>query len=121
VPFLSFAKHDKWDAVHDQPAKGKLMDLRLEFEDGKEKHAEWDELGHGTENLYAVLWSYPASSDSVGGDPLLMQEMVMHRTMVLEIEPGLTTQFDLTGLANEMRKIRPNQPEPTLEARQGAE
>jgi hypothetical protein len=121
VPFLSFAKHDKWDAVHDQPAKGKLMDLRFEFENGKEEHAEWDELGYGTENLRGVLWSYPVSTDSVGGDQRLIQEMVMHRAMVLEIEPGVTTQFDLTGLANEMKKVRGNQPEPTLEARQGAE
>jgi len=121
APFLSFAKHDKWDSVYDQPAKGKLMDLRFEFEDGKEEHAEWDELGYGTDGARGVLWSYPASTDSVGGDKLLIQEMEMHRVMVLEVEPGVTAQFDVTGLANEMKKIRPNQPEPTLEARQGVE
>ena len=120
-PFLSFVRHTRWEAVHDLAAKAKVMDLRLIFEDGHEKPVKWNELGFGTGNLYAVLWSYPAKSDSVGGDQLLMQEMLHHRAMVLETEPGVTTQFDLTGLAAEMNKIRPNQPEPVLEARQGGE
>jgi len=120
-PFLSFVRHARWEAVHDLAAKAKVMDLRLTFEDGHEKAVKWNELGFGTENLYAVLWSYPAKNDSVGGDQLLMQEMLHHHAMVLEIEPGATTQFDLTGLAAEMNKIRPSQPEPVLEARQGTE
>jgi len=119
--FLSFVRHARWEAVHDLAAKANVMNLRLTFEDGHEKPVKWNELGFGTENLYAVLWSYPAKEDSVGGDQLLMQEMLHHRAVVLETEPGVTAQFDLTGLATEMTRIRPSQLEPLLEARQSAE
>jgi hypothetical protein len=96
----------------------------VKFEDGQEKRIEWDELGFATENLYSVLWSYPAkpdapigpvlggaTGDSVGGDQLLLEDMMKHKTMLLEVEPGVTTQFDLTGLAHEILKVRaPCQP-----------
>ena len=116
--FVSFTRHGRWESVHDQAAKGKLMNLRLEFEDGQPKHVEWDELGAGTENLHAVLWEYPSNSDAVGGDQLLMQDMMKHKAMLVEIEPGVTTQFNLTGLANEMAKIRLTKLEPVLSASQ---
>jgi hypothetical protein len=129
--FLSFVRHAHWEAVRQQPAKGKLMYLRVKFEDGQEKRIEWDELGFATENLYSVLWSYPAEGDapigpaqsgpagnSVGGDQLLVQEMMKHKTMLLEVEPGVTTQFDLTGLAHELEKARNSKTQPILEARQ---
>ena len=129
--FLSFAKHGNWKAVHSRPSKGKLMVLRAKFEDGQEKYIEWDELGFGTENLYSVLWSYPApqdasqgsaqvgsNADNFGGDQLLVQDMTKHKTMLLEIAPGVTAQFDLTGLAREMEKARAPKPEAILEARQ---
>jgi hypothetical protein len=116
--FLSLARHAHWESVHNQPAKGKLMHLRVKFEDGQEKRVEWDELGFATENLYCVLWSYPAKADSpigpvpedfkgepVGGDQLLIQDMMKHKTMLLEVEPGATTQFDITGLAHEIEKV----------------
>jgi hypothetical protein len=132
--FLSFVRHTRWESVHDQPAKGKLMYLRAKFEDGQEKRIEWDELGFATENLYSILWSYPAktnapigpvparlASDSVGGDQLLLQDMLKHKTMLLEVEPGVTTQFDLTGLAREIEKLRTPKTEPVIEARQTAE
>jgi hypothetical protein len=132
--FLSFARHSRWESVHSQPAKGKLMVLRAKFEDGEEKRIEWDELGYGTENLCGVLWSYPgkkdapigpvaenAKGDSVGGDELLVQEMTKHKTMLLEVAPGVTTQFDLTGLAQETQKLRAPKTQPVLEAREGAE
>src|SRR5215471_20843623 len=60
--FISFVKHDRWEQVHEQPGKAKLMYLRVKFEDGQEKHIEWDELGFATDNLYSVLWSYPANT-----------------------------------------------------------
>jgi hypothetical protein len=117
--FLSFVRHDRWKSVHDQPAKGKLMYLRIKFEDGQEKRIEWDELGFATENLYSVLWSYPvkanapigpvlegSTGNSVGGDELLLQDMMKHKTMLLEVAPGVTTQFDITGLAREIEKVR---------------
>jgi hypothetical protein len=129
--FLSFVRHTRWQAVHDQPAKGKLMYLRAKFEDGEEKHIEWDELGFATENLCSVLWSYPANTnapigpvpegatgDSVGGDQLLIEDMMKHKTMLLEVEPGVTTQFDMAGLAHEMKKVRTPKAQPMLEARQ---
>jgi hypothetical protein len=129
--FLSFVRHTHWDAVRQQPAKGKLMYLRVKFEDGQERRIEWDELGFDTENLYSVLWSYPAEGDapigpaqkapadgSVGGDQLLLQEMLKHKTMLLEIEPGVTTQFDLTGLEHELERARNSKTQPVLEARQ---
>ena len=132
--FLSFVRHARWESVYDQPAKGKLMYLRIKFEDGQEKRVEWDELGFASEHLYSVLWSYPAktdapigpalggpSGDSVGGDQLLVQEMMRHKAMLLEIEPGVTTQFDLTGLAHEIEKVRSPKTQPVLEARQTAE
>ena len=132
--FLSFARHTRWEAVHNQPAKGKLMYLRIKFEDGEEKRIEWDELGFATENLCSVLWSYPAKAnatvgpapeggagESVGGDQLLIQDMLKHKTMLLEVEPGVTTQFDVTGLAHEMQKARAPKAQPLLEARQTAE
>jgi len=33
--FLSFARHARWESVSQQPAKGKLMYLRVKFEDGR--------------------------------------------------------------------------------------
>jgi hypothetical protein len=132
--FLSFVRHSHWESVYNQPAKGKLMCLRAKFEDGQEKRIEWDELGFATENLYSVLWSYPAKTnapigpvlagptgDSVGGDQLLLQDMLKHKTMLLEVQPGVTTQFDMTGLAHELEKVRAAKTQPVLEARQTAE
>jgi hypothetical protein len=132
--FLSFVRHSRWQSVYNQPAKGKLMYLRVKFEDGQEKRVEWDELGFATENLYSVLWSYPArtdapigpvlvgpTGDSVGGDQQLIQDMMKHETMLLEVEPGVTTQFALTGLAHEIEKVRTAKSQPVLEARQTAE
>jgi len=132
--FLSFARHGRWESVKNQPAKGKLMYLRVKFEDGQEKRIEWDELGFATANLYSVLWSYPAKTDapigpalddpkgdSVGGDQLLIQDVMKHKTMLLEVEPGVTTQFDVSGLAHEIEKARNPKTEPVLEASQTAE
>jgi hypothetical protein len=68
--FLSFVRHGRWESVSKQPAKGKLMYLRVRFEDGQEKRIEWDELGFATENLYSVLWSYPAKTDAAIGPVL---------------------------------------------------
>jgi hypothetical protein len=46
--------------------------------------------------------------------------MMKHETMLLEVEPGVTTQFDMTGLAHEMKRfVLPKQP--VLESRQTAE
>jgi hypothetical protein len=132
--FLSLVRHGRWESVYNQAAKGKLMYLRVKFEDGQEKRIEWDELGFATENLYSVLWSYPvkaeasigpvpggAGRDSVGGDQLLIQEMTKHKTMLLEVEPGVTTQFDMTGLAHEIEKARAAKSQSVLEARQTVE
>jgi len=132
--FLSFVRHGRWESVSKQPAKGKLMYLRVRFEDGQEKRIEWDELGFATENLYSVLWSYPAKTDaaigpvlggptgdSVGGDQLFIQDMMKHKTMLLEVAPGVTTEFDMTGLAHEMEKVRAPKSQPVLEAMQTAE
>jgi hypothetical protein len=132
--FLSFVRHAHWNAVHDQPAKGKLMYLRAKFDDGQEKRIEWDELGFATENLYSVLWSHPikadapigpapnsSANDSVGDDQRLIQEMMKHNTMLLEVEPGNTAQFDMIGLAHEMEKVRTPKTQPVLEARQASE
>jgi hypothetical protein len=131
--FLSFVRHARWESVHNLPAKGKLIYLRVKFEDGIEKRIEWDQLGFATENLYSVLWSYPAKADvpigpvlegstgdSVGGDQLFIQDMMKHKTMLLEVEPGITTQFDITGLAHELEKARSPKTEPVLEASQTA-
>lgn len=131
---LSFVRHARWESVHNQPAKGKLMYLRVKFEDGQEKRIVWDDLGFATENLYSVLWAYPAKTDapigpvlkgptddSVGGDQLLIQDMMKHKTMLLEVEPGVTTQFDMTGLAHEIEKVRTPKTQRVLEARQTAE
>jgi hypothetical protein len=132
--FLSFVRHTRWESVYNQPAKGKLMYLRVKFEDGQEKRVEWDELGFATVNLYSVLWSYPAktdcpigpvlegsTSDSVGGDQLLIQDMMKHKSLLLEVEPGVTTQFDMTGLAHEIEKVRTPKTQPVLEAKKTAE
>jgi hypothetical protein len=132
--FLSFVRHARWESVSNQPAKGKLMYLRAKFEDGQERRIEWDELGFATENLYSVLWSYPAKTDApigpvlrgatgdaVGGDLLLIQDMMKHKTMLLEVEPGVTTQFDLTGFAHEIQKVRDPQSQPVLEASRSTE
>jgi len=131
--FLSFVRHARWESVHKLPAKGKLIYLRVKFEDGTEKRIEWDQLGFATDNLYSVLWSYPAKSDvpigpaleassgdSVGGDQHLIEDMMKHKTMLLEVEPGITTQFDLTGLAYQLEKVRSPKTEPVLEATQTA-
>jgi len=132
--FVSFARHSRWEAVRNLPAKGRLMNLRAKFEDGEEQRIEWDELGFATANLCSVLWSYPAktgapigpapesvTADSVGGDQLLIEEMMKHKTMLLEVEPGVTTQFDMTGLAQEIAKVRTAKTQPVLQAEQTAE
>lgn len=128
--FVSLAKHGQWETVRDRPAHGKLMNLRAKFEDGEERCIEWDELGSGTTSEYSVLWSYtgktdlpvgPAvnhSSDSVGGDELLIREMSKHKAMVLEVEMGVTAQFDIAGLNREIEKARAPKIEPVLEATQ---
>jgi hypothetical protein len=47
--------------------------------------------------------------------------MMKHKTMLLEVEPGVTTQFDMTGLAHEIQKVRSAKTQLVLEARQTAE
>jgi hypothetical protein len=47
--------------------------------------------------------------------------MIKHKTMLLEVEPGVTTQFDVTGLAHELEKVRTPKTQAVLEARQTAE
>jgi hypothetical protein len=128
--FLSFAKHAQWESVHHRAAQGKLMNLRLKFEDGEERSIVWDELGFGTTKVYSVVWSYPtkpdspvgpvlgSKSDSVGGDELLVQDMMKHTAMVLEVAPGVTTQFDITGLAREIQKANASGTESVLAATQ---
>jgi len=132
--FLSFVRHEHRESFCNQPDKGKLMYLRVKFEDGQEKRIEWDELGFGTNNLCSVLWSYPAKADlpigpvpadrtgdSVGGDQLLIQDMMKHKTMLLEVEPGVTAQFDTTGIAHEIENASTSKSQPVIEARQTAE
>jgi hypothetical protein len=132
--FLSFVKHSRWESVHDRPAKGKLMNLRVKFENGEEKRIEWDELGFATADLYSILWSYPAKTDApigpvleggqgdcVGGDELFIQDAMRHKAMLLEVEPGVTTQFDVTRLAREIDKARALKTQAVLEAKQTAE
>jgi len=117
--FVSFVRHSQWPSVHGRAATGKLVNLRVRFEDGEEKHIEWDELGASTNKLYSVVWSYPASADNpvgpvasspadatVGGDDVLLQDMLKHTTMLLEIEPSVTTQFDLSSLAHALESSR---------------
>ena len=126
----SLAKHDQWESVHHREAHGKLMNLRAKFENGEERCIEWDALGSGTTSEYSIVWSYTAKtnssvgpavnyvSDSVGGDELLIQEMSKHTAMVLEVQPGVTTQFDIAGLAREIKKARAPKIEPVLAATQ---
>jgi hypothetical protein len=119
------------ESARNSPAKGRLMYLRARFENGVEKRIEWDELGFATENPYSILWSYPVKTDAligaapqasgssaVGGDQLLVEEMMQHKTMLLEVEPGVTTQFDISGLARAIGKARTSQTQPVLEASQ---
>jgi hypothetical protein len=128
--FVSLAKHAQWETVHHRAAHGKLMNLRAKFEDGEERCIEWDELGSGATSEYSVVWSYTNSktdlpvgpavnhvSDSVGGgDELLIQEMSKHTAMVLEVQPGVTAQFDIAGLNREIEKARAPKIEPVLAA-----
>jgi hypothetical protein len=44
--------------------------------------------------------------------------MMKHNTMLLEVEPRVTAQFDMIGLAHEMEKARTPAAQPVLEARQ---
>jgi hypothetical protein len=132
--FVSFVQHERWESLHDRPAKGKLISLRVKFDDGPEKFIEWDELGLDTGNLYSVLWSYPAKAnaptgpapkgtalDSPEGDERLLQDMIKHKTMLLEVEPGAMTRFEMIGLAREIQKVRTTKIQPVLDARQVAE
>ena len=128
--FLSFARHGRWESAHHRAAQGKLVNLRLKFEDGQERRIAWDELGFGTADIYSVVWAYPTRTDSsveatlgsnggsVGGDELLMQEMAKHTAMLLEVAPGVTTQFDITGLTREIAKARAPKTEQILVATQ---
>jgi hypothetical protein len=47
--------------------------------------------------------------------------MIKHKAMLLEVAPGVTTQFDTTGLARELERVRTSKNQPVLEARQTAE
>lgn len=128
--FVSFARHGQWESVRHRAAQGKLVRLRLKFEDGQERYIEWDELGFGTANVYGVVWAYPTSmdspvgsvpdskSDSIGGDELLIQEMTKHTAMLLEVAPGVTTQFDIAGITREIGKARAPKTESILAATQ---
>ncbi len=129
--FPGFAKHGRWEEVYYRAAKGKLLTLRVKFEDGLEKQVEWDELAYGTEEAHAVLWSYPVNAISpagaisasgqnepIGGDKLLIKDMTQHRAMLLEVEPGVAAQFELSGLGNELLKIRPMHTDAVLSASQ---
>jgi hypothetical protein len=51
----------------------------------------------------------------VGGDQLLIREMLKHQAMNLEIEPGVTAQFDLSGLAQQIEKSRSLETKPDVE------
>src|SRR5215467_8831734 len=132
--FLSFVRHEHGQSVCNEPGKGKLMYLRVKFEDGQEKRIEWDELGFGTNNLCSVLWSYPATADlpigpvvedrtgdSVGGDQFLIQDMMKHKTMLLEVEPGVSAQFDTMGIADKIKSASSSKTQSVIEARQTAE
>jgi len=128
--FVSFARHGRWESAHQQAGEGKLMYLRVRFEDGEEKRIEWDEIGFATERVCSVLWSYPAkagapigqqSADSVGGDEVLLQDMMKHKTMVLEVEPGVTAQFNTAGLTREMETISAPKAPTVLAATQDAQ
>jgi hypothetical protein len=55
-------------------------------------------------------------SDSVGGDELLIREMSKHTAMVLEVQPGVTAQFDIAGLNRAIEKARAPKIEPVLAA-----
>jgi hypothetical protein len=46
---------------------------------------------------------------------------MQHKAMLLEVAPGVTTQFDVTGLAQEIEKVRAPKTQPVVEARQTAE
>jgi hypothetical protein len=120
--------------AHTSRQNGRLMYLHVRFEDGQEKRIEWDELGFGTENLCSVLWLYPvkknapigpvlegSTGDSVGGDLLLIQDMMKHKTMLLEVAQGVIAQLDAAGLAGEIEKVRTPKTQPVLEAGQVAE
>jgi hypothetical protein len=131
---VSFVRHGRWASVYNRPAKGNLTSLRIKFDDGSEERVEWDELGLDTGNLYSVLWSYPAKTnapigpmakgttlDSHEGDERLLEDMMKHKTMLVEVEPGSTTQFEMTGLAHEIQKVPTIKIEPVLDARQTSE
>ena len=47
--------------------------------------------------------------------------MMKHKTMLLEVEPGVTAQFDTTGIAHEIENARISKTQPIIEARQTAE
>jgi hypothetical protein len=132
--FVSFVQHERWESLHNRPAKGKLISRRIKFDDDPERLIELDELGLDTGNLYSILWSYPAkvnaptgpapkgtALDSPQGDERLLQDMIKHKTMLLEVEPGTMTQFEMTGLAHEIQKVRTTKIQPVLEAMQTAE
>jgi hypothetical protein len=47
--------------------------------------------------------------------------MMKHKTMRLEVEPGVTAQFNTAGLTREMETISAPKAPTVLEARQAAE
>jgi hypothetical protein len=131
---ISFVRHTKWESVYNRPAKGELMSLRIKFDDAPEERIEWDELGVDTGKLRSIVWSYPAKADmpigpmpkgttldSPDGDERLLQSMLKHKSMLVEVEPGTTTQFELAGLAHEIQNSRPAKTPQVLKASQTAE
>jgi hypothetical protein len=46
--------------------------------------------------------------------------MMKHKTMLLEVEAGAMTRFEMTGLAHKIQKVRTTKIQPVLDARQAA-
>jgi len=125
-PLIELTSREYSDSGTDK-AVYKLMGVRIRFDDGLEKHAEWQEYQYPTRGIDATLSSYTAmtsapigpierDSSSTGGGKVLLKDMLARKAMLVEIEPGVSTQFDLSGLSRDFENLRTTKIQPLLEA-----
>ena len=118
IIYVKFSSHGHYDALMtDTHLTDKLMHLRIAFDDGSGKDIEWIESTNTTNDILANLLLYPAKagvpigpimrdSYSSGDGYDFLQDMLAHKAVLVEVKPGVTTQFDLTGLPQVIEAAR---------------
>jgi hypothetical protein len=106
------ATHGRYAALTQEPsAHDTLLHLRVEFDDGLVRPIEWDESSDTGHGLLADVSLYPAPTDvPIGPSPKtnwtvlgdgnsLLEDLLAHKEVLVEVRPGVAAQFDLAGFS----------------------